>query len=194
MNNHRDYKLAIILLLLSATAIRGDYLNPQLVTLLEEGLVNSSDNLFNLRNVYFNPSYKYSPVSVCLQVVVIFDNITGLLPTYCFSEEDKTNYTDSWVFESAYVLQLSNDDRQLSDLLTTSGITGVFFTFDPTFYTIMKALASSFTPSYQGLVFNPNGFLDTEISMHLPQHLETFPCWYDVDEALRLVLVWVSKD
>ena len=58
-NNLRDYKL-IILLLLSATAIRGHDFPIQVQTLMnlfEERLVNdsTSKNLLNLREVYFNP-------------------------------------------------------------------------------------------------------------------------------------------
>ena len=189
-NNHRDYKL-IILLLLSATVVRGDNQVQTLMSLFEEGLVNTSENLFNLRQLYFNP-FKYSPASVCLYVSVTVDNITDSSPFYC--TEAFQCFDFSWTFESMYVLQLSSDDSQsgtlqLNDLLTSLGIT-VFFAFDPTFYTIMKVLSSPAILLHSDNSYYFNNY--AEINIHLREQLETMPCWDDVDEALRLVLVWVS--
>lgn len=196
MNNLRNYKLVIIiLLLLSATAVRVDYLQT-LINLFEKGLVDNSDNLLILRKLYFNPSFKQSPVSLCLQVTVTTDNI-GDREFDCFPDDKAFNHiNDQWIFNSTYELQLSNDE-QLRNLLVTSGITGVFFAFDPTFYNIMKALSNSFANLYQfdNTYYFENllPYADT-INISLREHLETMPCWDVVDEALRLILVWVSKD
>ena len=60
----------------------------------------------------------------------------------------QTPYCSLWQFNSAYELQLQtisdeSGTSQLTKLLTKSGSTGVFYVFDPSFYTLMKALSSS---------------------------------------------------
>ena len=210
-SSHNHYlSMTVILLLLSVISVRGcgdydpDKTTKALVTLFEEGLVNNSDNLYALRKVYFNPSSKYSPTSVCLQVRVTVDNITckNLQQTsVCYKAFDYDEISGiGWFFDSTYVLQLSNNESgtsQLSRLLSQLAITGVFYTFDPTFFTIMKALSSSLTLR---LSFTPSVTTDEcqkrdctkEIFIHLREDLETMPCWGDAVDALSLVLVWVS--
>ena len=111
---------------------------------------------------------------------------------------ESTTSECSWTFESTYVLQPTRDDSQsgtlqLGDLLKSLGIT-VFFAFDPTFYTTMKALSSSLVITSSLSESDPYMYTNNyaEINIHLREQLETMPCWEDADEALRLVLVWVS--
>ena len=205
-SSHNHYlTITVILLLLSVISVRGcpsdydpDKTRRTLVTLFEEGLVHNGDNLDALRQVYFNPSHKYSPASVYLNVKVTVNNITCLNSPWPYDDCDKAfeSFGPEWSFDSMYILQLSNDESgssQLSRLLSTLLITSVFEAFDPTFFTIMKALSSSFTP-----FFNPLDQDDLcmectrDIYIHLSEDLEDMPCRNQAVDALKLVLMWVS--
>ena len=148
------------LLLLSVTVKGQSFTDWELRDLFEEALVNSSESLYKLQRIYFNPSTTYSPVSVHIKVSVTVDNINiqnGQEPYECYGSYGYAtflcekpfnlwpNCTSGWYFTSSYKLKLAEVEggtSQLSDLLTW-GSTEVFNTFDPSFFTIMQKLTGS---------------------------------------------------
>ena len=222
-NLYSFISFVMALLLLSVT-VQGQEIPDELLklgNLFEEALVNRSENIFQLRRVYFNPSSVCSPMSVCLKVNVYVDNIQHGhgRDIKCFIDVPKDrnfgppafercnssipdSFTSGWCFASSYKLKLADNDcegnaSQLSDLLTNSGSTGVFYAFDPTFYNIIKALSVSIAVSfpYYYNIKNPsveNDASNNIIEIHINEDLQNMPCWSDVDFELRMVLVWVS--
>ena len=217
-NSLISFVIELALLLLSVT-VQGQVELLKLRNLLEEGLVNRSENVNLLQQVYFNPSSVYSPTSVCLKVIVIVDIIRnepaelcdsvsgyntdyGLRPafkSYRHTSFSPESCTSGWYFASSYILKLADTDyeddtSQLSDSLTTSGSTGVFYAFDPTFYNIIKALSVSITLSFPYLTENETPSVQSgadNIVIHISD-LQNMLCWSYVDFELRMVLVWVS--
>ena len=186
--------------------------------LFEEALVNSSVSLFQLQQIYFNPSSHYSPLSVCLTVTVHvdIDNILNPYDWHIFNcndhygndfesafhckHPDDTTTCKQLEFTSTYALKLSDDgsdSTELSSLLTSSDNAGVFYTFDPSFYNIMKALStSSETPSpmIYGRYYAYSAIMMSEvINIHIKRSLENLPCRDNAIDALKMVLVWVSR-
>ena len=222
---HSYSSVVIVLLLLSVTA-KGQQIDyPHSLTLknlFEEALMNSSENLWRLQKVYFNPSQISSPENVYLNVSVNVYNITK--PFVVCDDDDDDYDTDPafklcdgsnpvltpshscrpgfWYFWSSYQLKLADDhsgySSQLSNLLTTSGSTGVFYTFDPSFYNIMKALSASIEVSFPFLNYIDNYNDDTiiqnstEVNIQVDGSLNHMPCTTDAVEAVRMLLVWVS--
>ena len=218
--------VVIVLLLLRVTANGQQIDYPRSLTLknlFEEALMKSSENLWRLQKVYFNPSQISSPENVCLNVTVNVYNITKPFDFVCDNDDDDDDYdTDPafklcdgfdpvltpshscrlgfWYFWSSYQLKLADDhsghSSQLSNLLTTSGSTGVFYTFDPSFYNIMKALSASIEISFSFLYYNYNDDTkiqnSTEVNIQVDGSLNYMPCTTDAVEAVRMLLVWVS--
>ena len=85
-------------------------------------------------------------------------------------------------------------------MLTTSGSTGVFYTFDPSFYNIMEALSASIEVYFSFLYYISNYNDDyvtiiqnsTEVNIQVDGSLNYMPCIADAVEAVRMLLVWVS--
>ena len=182
----------------------------------EEALVNSKESLYQLQQVYFNPSQSSSPMKVCLDVTVTVQDIIvpnakvcggesyedppGPWPAFKLCNDDPLYcldcaYYGPWYLKSRCELKLANDQSsdssQLSSVLTTSGSTGVFYAFDPSFYNIMKALSTSIDisfPYYFDVTQN-----HAEVNIRINRSLEQMPCTSDAIDALKLVLVWVSQ-
>ena len=62
--------------------------------------------------------------------------------------EAMTIFLGMWYFDSYYELHQQVDDdisdtQELAKLITSSGSTSVFYSFDPSFYSIMQTLSSS---------------------------------------------------
>ena len=224
---HSYSSVVIVLLLLSVTA-KGqqiDYPHPlTLKNLFEEALVKSSESLWKLQKVYFNPSQISSPENVCLNVFVTVHNITKPLDVVCDDITDESPafklcdgsdpvLTPShscrvglWYSWSSYQLKLADDQSgyssQLRNLLTTSGSTGVFYTFDPSFYNIMEALSASIEVSFSFLYYISNynddyvtkiqNSTEVNIQLQVDGSLNYMPCIADAVEAVRMLLVWVS--
>ena len=174
----------------------------QLSKLFEEALVNSSDALWKLQQIYFNPSSSQNPSLVYLTVVVtindiIIDQCNYDNNTYgCFCAFDKCSqyYGDDncnngqWVFSPYNKLQpfpIESSWSNLERLVTSSMISYVFYIFDPTFLSIMKALSSSVERRNMQENF-------ADIKVHINTTLLNNPCWDDAISALGMVLMWVS--
>ena len=221
---HSYSSVALVLLLLSVTANGQQIDYPHSLTLknlFEEALVNSSESLWRLQKVYFNPSQFISPENVCLNVSMSVFNITNPDNVVCDNDSPRENTRPgfkfcsgsdpvpspnctigSWYFWSSHQLQLklpddqSDNSSQLSSMLTSSAVTLMFHTFDPSFYKIMKTLSTSIETSlfyynyYQGTIKTQNS---TEVNIQIKEHLEYMPCVNDAVDALKMVLMWVSN-
>ena len=189
--------VVMALLFLSGTGGQQDYDRDQtrqrLMKLFEEALVNSSENLYALQDVYFNPSSTKSPASVEVYVNVTVDKIKHpTIPSYCNFYPDLqllafSNDSSTYTSRSSYTLQLPRDQvdtQQLNDLLATTGTIEAFCSFESTFYTLMIALAAS--PSGANYYDQTRCTLNIHISK-----LEQMPCMEDAVYALQMVLVWV---
>ena len=186
---HRYAPLVVMaLLFLSGTGGQQDYDSDQtrqrLMKLFEEALVNSSESLFVLQNVYFNPSSKKSSASVQVDVTVTVDEIKHpTISSYscypAFFNHDSSTYTS----RSSYTLQLQVDTQQLHDLLATGGTTDAFCSFESTFYILMTAMASPSGANYYDVS-------QCTLNIHI-RKLEQMPCVEDAVYALQMVLVWV---
>ena len=185
--------VVMALLFLSGTGGQQDYDRDQtrqrLMKLFEEALVNSSENLYKLQDVYFNPSSKKSPASLQVDVKVTADKIKLYTdPYYCYSEMlafffDGSTYTS----RSRYRLQLPRDQvdtQQLNDLLATRGTIDALCSFESTFYFLMTAMASPSEANY-------NDLTGCTLNIHISKELEQMPCMGDAVYALQMVLVWV---
>lgn len=188
----------------------------KLYKLFEEALINSNESLYQLQQVYFNPKVKQGPGTVCAYVnitvnciIVTESNCSYDHPAFeCPGGYNRTNCSGLWSLYSTYLLQLSNDEggmSQLTNILTTSGSTGVLFAFDPFFYTIMKVLSNSLQLSFprgiinimfyddHDLVLDLLYYDELDLDIHMSSELEEMPCQEDAVNALRMVLVWVSS-
>ena len=156
-----------------------------LMKMFEEALLNSSESLYALQNIYFLPTFKQSPPSVGLSVTVTVDKVKNSAPPpNCEYGPAFLNGT----FYSKYILQLIPHVQRLSNLLTTYKPVGALCTFDPSFYSIMKVLATSSD------IFNHNvdyEYMGTYINIHIGKELEEMPCWNDAVVSLEMLLVWV---
>ena len=221
---HSYSSVVIVLLLFSVTA-KGQQIDyPHSLALknvFEEALMNSSESLWKLHKVYFNPSRFSSPENVCLNVSMSVCNITNPDYVVCDNNSPRANTrpafkfcsgsnpvpspnctVGSWYFWSSHKLQLKlpddqNDNpSQLNSMLTSSAVTLMFHTFDPSFYKIMRTLSTSIGTSlfyysyYQGTIKAQNS---TEVNIQIKEHLEYMPCVDDAVDALNMVLMWVSN-
>ena len=180
-----------LLLLLSGCAVSvsgqqcdsTDCRRQELSKLFEEALVNSSEALWKLKLIYFNPSsYHQNPASVSLFIMVTVDDIITITD-HCNHSNDIGAFrsSDQWVFEWEYVLQPLSVDGSSSTLAgLVPFLSDTFYEFDPTFSSIMRVLQSSST----------NG---TYLTMHINTTLHDNPCMDDAISALGMVLVWVSQ-
>ena len=213
---HSCITIVIALLLLSVTVEGQTSTDQTLRDLFEGALLNSSESLNTLQRLYFNPTRIHRSASVRIGVNVTVDNIT--IPKgqedYCNQSYDgdaafhcdnssfpwsETECTSGWYFESFYELKLTDGEigtSQLSDLLTYSGSTGVFYIFDSSFYTIMESLSVSTDPtfSFGNTFYFPSMDNQVSIVIHISEDLQQMPCMWEADDALRMVLVWVSKN
>ena len=189
--------VVMALLFLSGTEGQQDYDGDQtrqrLMKLFEEALVNSSESLYTLQGVYFNPSLKKSPASVSVDVTVTVDKINQpATPLDCYGLPAFIG-DSTYSSRSRYALQLCDlaDTPQLSDLLTTRGPVGAFCVFESTFYSIMTVLASSSDSNIDNGYDRSRSVSDYIINIHVKKELEEMPCTKDAAYALRTVLVWV---
>ena len=193
---------------MSAT-IKGQGFSEDIVVLrnvFEEALVNSSVTLFGLQHVYFNPASHYSPSSVCVTVTVTVESITNPDNAYCndqyhkaafecYSYDPEVNTTCTmWQFKSSYELTLIDNGRdptELSNLITTSTITGMLYTLDSSFYKVLSTSSEiSFPQTYD--TQNYEDYTTAIIDIQINRSLEQMPCRDDATDALKMVLVWVS--
>ena len=217
---HSYSSVVIVLLLLVSVTAKGQQIDyPHSLTLknsFEEALMNSSESLWRLQKVYFDPSQFISPENVCLNVSMSVHNITN--PDNVVCDNDPGEATPAafkfcsgsdpisspnctiglWYFWSSHQLKLSDDhsrySSQLSSLLTSQGVTQMFYTIDPSFYMMMKTLSTSIEISllYLGSYGTIKAQNSTEINIRINEHLEYMPCVDDAVDALKMVLVWVS--
>ena len=141
---------------------------------------------------------------MCLTAFVAVESITN---PHCpcthqhgpaFARDEFPIY--QWHFNSYYELQLADDTSdtsELAKLMTESGSTSVFYTFDPSFFSILKILSSSIT------VYLPYDSVPEDIASYYYSEdytgidiyistLDEMPCLDDVTYTLRSALMWVS--
>jgi hypothetical protein len=190
--------MALPVLSTSVAVAQNDYERQMLLDLFETALLDNSDALWTLQKIFFNPSSKQSPEKVCLSVSISVDDIANN-DYYCGKRGPafvKDEFSDGMVFNSYYELhqQVADDDsdtQELAKLITNSGSTGVFYSFDPSFYSIMQTLSSNIALSgpYEGYLYT-NDYADIKIA--ISTKFVDMPCWDDAVYALRSVLMWVS--
>ena len=73
--------------------------------------------------------------------------------------------------------------------MTTWSTTQTIFAFDPTFYSIMKALSSSTEVELYYRDTDPDTI---NLEMHINTTLQENPCIYDAVTVLDTVIAWVS--
>jgi hypothetical protein len=197
--------VVVIALFVLSVAVAQDHdhdLRQKLIVLFETALVNDSYNVWKLQQLFFNPDSMQSPEQVCLSVSVIVDTIANPAADYCdnYGAFIKVNVDYEWHFDSYYELHQQvaddiNDTSELATLMTKSGSTSMFYTMDPTFYSIMKSMSSSITLS---IPYNSddadyaNDVNCASIEITITTELDEMPCWDDAVYALRSVLMWVS--
>ena len=117
-------------------------------------------------------------------------------PPFAFVSDDDSGM---WFFNSYYELQQQVDDdvsdtQELANLITNSGSPSVFYSFDPSFYSIMQTLSSSIALvyyPYDDLTYD-NDNDNAVIGFAINGKLDKNPCWNEAVYALRSVLMWVS--
>ena len=192
------------LLVLSTSGAGAQNYDTTLVGLFETALLNNSDALRTLQEIFFNPDSKQSPEKVCLSVSVSVDDIIANNDYYCDNEKWAAfvhdNDSGMWFFNSYYELhqQVNNDasdTQELANLITSSGTTSVFYSFDPSFYSIMQTLSSSIALTFPhvGDYFYSGDHAYAYINIiAISAELDEMPCWGDAVYAMRSVLMWVS--
>ncbi len=105
--------------------------------------------------------------------------------------------SDMWFFNSYYELDQKVDDdasdtQELANLIIKSGSAGIFYSFDPSFYSIMKTLSSTIALllPYDDDSYHSNDY--AKINIAINTKLDYMPCWDDAVYTLRSVLMWVS--
>jgi hypothetical protein len=223
-----SYKIMIILLVLSVavaqvyscTEYDDAYVKTEhrqkLIGLFKEAIMNDryTQSLWKLQQIYFNPDSNQSPGQVCLSVLVTVDTIVD--PSCPCSNQKGPAFENNapglinsdWYSNTYYELELADaydasdgDTSELAKLMTESGSSGVFYAFDPSFYSIMQTLSSSialsvpyepdiqYYPIEDPLSYYSNDYTDIPITI---AELDDMPCWDDAVYALRSVLMWVS--
>ena len=156
--------LVIVLLVLNSVSYSvavqpaKEYMRRKLFRLFETALLNDDDILWTLQDIYYNPDSKQSPEKVYLSVYISVDAIAyHPEDVMCYPDGGKSTempafvYDDTsekWFFYSQYELQQqiaddSGNASELANLMMQSGSTSVFYSFDPSFYSIMTTLSSS---------------------------------------------------
>ena len=202
---------ALLLLTCSVAVAQDSYADSmqKLIGLFEEALVTDNDSLWALQKTFYNPDSKQSPKQVCLSAFVTVNTIADPYNYACdepaFVHNGLPPYAGSlWHFNSYYELEQqvaddASDSSELATLMVESGSTGMFYTMDPTFFSIMKTLSSSIALS---IPYGPSHGTDagsqyryrasTTIDITIYTKLEEMPCWDVAVYALRSVLMWVS--
>ena len=201
--------VVIALLILSTSGAVAQYYDGRkmLLDLFETALLNDSYTLWTLQKIFFNPDSKQSPEKVCLSVSISVEDIADPeREYYCddFSDDSEMwqafvydNFSGTWFSNSYYELHQQVDDdisdtQELANLITSSGSTSIFYSFDPSFYSIMQTLSSSIAlkfPYYDDSDYS-NDY--AQINIAISTRLDKMPCWDDAVYALRSVLMWVS--
>ena len=169
-----------------------------LLDLFETALLNDSDALWTLQNIFFNPDSKQSPEKVCLSVSISVDGIEyNKHESENFYKKSAFVYDNLWHFKSYYELHQQVDDdisdtSELANLISRSGSAGVFYSFDPSFYSIMKILSSSITLMFPVFDDSDYGSKNSDINIVIPTKLDHMPSWDNAVYVLRSVLMWVS--
>ena len=183
---------------LNVAVTQDEYERKMLLGLFETALLNDNDVLWTLQEIFFNPDSKQSPENVCLSVSISVEDIADPVNKHCDDYSDNPEmsqafiYDDlwrTWYFNSYYELQQQVDDgesdtQELINLIKYSGSTSIFYSFDPSFYSIMQTLSSSIV-----LMF-PNGDDSdysndyAQINIAISTRLDENPCWDDVVYAL----------
>ena len=201
--------VVIALLVLSTSGAAAQYYyydKKMLFELFETALLNDTyGSLQTLQEIFFNPGSKQSPEKVRLSVSISVEDIAD--PECCDYDPDDMGpafvYDDSsgtvmWYFNSYYELQQQVDDgisdtKELANLITNSGSAVVFYSFDPSFYSIMQTLSSSIALIFPAFEVNLDYRNDNaEIDIAISTELDGMPCWGEAVYALRSVLMWVS--
>ena len=193
-----QHSAVVIALLVLSTSVavaqyQDDYERKMLLDLFETALQSDIDALWMLHDLFFNPDSKQSPEKVCLSVSISVQDIAD--PESCdFSERAFVYDNGMWFFNSYYELhqQVDNDvsdTQELANLIKSLGSPSVFYSFDPSFYSIVKTLSSS--PAY---VYDDNHYISdyAYIGIAISPKLDEMPCWDDTVYAMRSVLMWVS--
>ena len=192
-----------------AVAQYSNYDRKTLLGLFETALFNDSDALWTLQEIFFNPDSKQSPEKVCLSFSISVEDIADPESEYCDYDSDDPemwqafvydDFSDTWFFNSYYELHQQVDDgesdtQELAKLITKSGSTGVFYSFDPSFYSIMQTLSSSIALALPyAYTYDDNSYSNdyAQINIAINTKLDEMPCWDDAVYALRSVLMWVS--
>ena len=172
----------------------------QLLLELFEEAMNDSYTRWKLQQIYFNPDSNHSPGKVCLTAFVTVETIANP-HCPCTYQHGPAFASDAyqWHFNSYYELQLADDTSdtsELAKLMTESGSTSVFYTFDPSFFSILKTLSSSITvylpydfPEDVASYYYSEDYTGIDISIST---LDEMPCLDDVTYTLRSALMWVS--
>lgn len=170
-----------------------------LLELFKEAIMNNDDTLWKLQQIYFNPNSNQSPGQVCISIFVNADILDPSCP--CNNQKGPAfeNELDQWYFNTYYELQLADDasdhdTSELARLMTESGSTSIFYSFDPSFHSITKTLSSSIalTLPYSDDVYTLYYYSNDYIGIDISTDLNEMPCWNDAVYALRSVLMWVS--
>ena len=192
---------ALLLLTCSVPVAQGydPDLRQKLIGLFEEALVNDSDSLWALHQTFFNPDSKQSPKQVCVSVSVRVDTIANPDNDYCFDNGPAFDSDGLMHMAASYVLEQqvaddASDSSKLATLMVESGSTGMFYTMDPTFFSIMITLSSFIALSTPHWLSDGTDayHVSTTIDITINTELDENPCWDDADYALRSVLMWVS--
>ena len=166
----------------------------ELSKLFEEALVNSSETLWQLKQIFFSPSDQ-NPALVTISVEVTVDDI---ITDQCNSSNDISAFdkcsqyssddcnSDQWVFEKEYIrlqpLRSDGSSSILAELIPNSLYSIFLLYYDPTFSSIMRGLSS--------LTDNKN----INLKMHINTTLKENPCLEDASSALGMVLMWVNQN
>ena len=80
---HSAVVIALLVLSTSGAVAQDEYDRKMLLDLFETALLNNSDALWILQNIFFNPGSKQSPETVCLSVSILVQDIAHPESEYC---------------------------------------------------------------------------------------------------------------
>ena len=203
-----QHSAVVIALLVLGTIASGAvaqvyYDRKMLLDLFETALLNDNDALWTLQEIFFDPNSKQSPEKVWLLASISVEDIADPESDYCERVRfvagsafvrGYDNTSGIWVFNSYYELHQQVDDasdtQELANLIASLGSTNMFYSFDPSFYAIVKTLSSSQAYAYDDNYYHSNGYAYINITINT--ELVENPCWDDAVYAMRSVLMWVS--
>ena len=188
--------VVIALLVLSAAIAQGcDVDSQMLLGLFETALVNDSDTLQTLQEIYYNPNSKQSPENVCLSIFIAVDTIAN--PDCPCGRDGPAfdGHPGEWYFDSYFELQQqvaddASDTSELAKLITRSGSNSIFYAMDPSFFSIVKTSSNFIALDLPLFDYYGDDYGEINITIHTK--LDDMPCWDDAVYALRSVLMWVS--